>query len=362
MTKALWQSGVYGKVDEVVIAEVRRCLDLLPPGDSAERCRAMMALATELYYASTAQEREALCEQALAMARRLDDPRLLLDTLLAMPLGVWSPATAELRRDLTAEAADLARALDDGVGLATALALRATAVSEAGRVHELHPLISEAREQAEKERQLFAQLFLDGLEIPWRAMRGEFDDVRRLTAHMVAMHERTGVPQTGDALVGAFLMDLLWSDQNEALLSMTDDVSAVSVMPIEGSVAAILGRAGRLEEAREWLSRPTLVLSAEWWFSLLSLSMTAEAALRASLPDLAAVVYERLAPYAGRPAAGGSGTIAGVVDFFLAEAALATGERDLATRHADDAERLCAEWEIPLAASWFARVREEFSF
>ena len=49
----------------------------------------------------------------------------------------------------------------------------------------------------------------------------------------------------------------------------------------------------------------------------------------------------------------------GPVDSFLAMAAHATGEQDLATRHADEAARLCAEWEIPLAASWFAGVREK---
>ncbi len=43
-------------------------------------------------------------------------------------------------------------------------------------------------------------------------------------------------------------------------------------------------------------------------------------------------------------------------------AAVATGEQDLATRHADDAARLCEEWDVPLAASWFDGVREKFAF
>jgi hypothetical protein len=322
----------------------------------------MMALALELYYATTRQERAALCEQSLAMARRLGDQQLLLDILLAMPLGIWSPATADLRYELTDEAVALAREIGDGVGLATALALRATATSESGRIAELFTALAEAREQAEKERQLFAQLFLDGLEIPWRAMRDEFDAVHTLTAHMVTMHERTGVPQTGDALVGAFLMDLMWSEQNDTLVTIADQVGGVQVMPVDGPLAAILGRAGRLEEARERLSRPDLELSADWWFSLLSLPLTAEAAMRTGMTDLAALAYERLVPFAGLPAAGGSGTVAGVVDFYLAMAAHATGERDLAVRHADEAIRVCTEWEIPLAAAWFTRVRDQFGF
>ena len=126
----------------------------------------------------------------------------------------------------------------------------------------------------------------------------------------------------------------------------------------------MLARGGRLDEAREQLD--TLrrrSCRADWWFSLLTLSMAAEAAMRTGCPEVAATAYEAAGAVrrAARPPAA-PGTVVGVVDHFLAMAAHATGERDLATRHADDAVRLCAEWEIPLAASWFARVREELGF
>ncbi len=65
VTKALWQSGSFGQVDQRVVDTIRRCLAALPERDSEVRCRAMIALATEIYYDSSAQEREALCEQAL---------------------------------------------------------------------------------------------------------------------------------------------------------------------------------------------------------------------------------------------------------------------------------------------------------
>ncbi len=362
VTKALWQSGSFGQIDDVVVATIRRCLAGLPAGDSEVRCLAMTALAIEIYYDSSVREREALCEQALAMARRLGDDRVLLDTLLAVPLGTWSPASADQRHTLTGEAVELARRLGDGVALTTALALNATAASESGRIAGLLDLVEAGRVQATRERQLFAQMFLDGLEVPWRAMRGEREQMQAVLADMVAMAERIGVPQAGDALLGAFLMDLLWGDRAEELVALTDQVAQVKVLPVQASLALMLARGGRLEEARESLRRCAPELSPDWWFSLLTLSMGAEAALRAGVPEVAAVAYERLSPYAGRPAAGGSGTIVGLVDHFLAIAAHATGERELATRHADDAVRLCAEWELTLAASWFAQVREEFGF
>ncbi len=360
--KSLWQTGAYGQVDEVVASTLRRLLERLPPGDSEARCRVMIGLANEIYYTSSAREREALCDEALAMARRLDDDAVLLHILLAVPLGLWSPASAERRFRLTSEAADIARDLGDQASLATALALQASAASESGRVSEMYPLIDEAREVATKERLLFAQLFLDGLEIAWRAMRDEFPVMQELTAHMLSIHERIGVPQSGDALVGALLMDLLWRGTPEELLAMRDQIESVEVMPIHASMAAVLGRAGRAEEARERLLASELDLSPDWWFSTMVLSMAAEASMYGGVPDVAATAYDRLLPFAGTPAASGSGTVIGPVDGFLAMAAYTTGERELATRHADECARLCAEWEIPLAASWFAQVREKVGF
>ena len=193
-------------------------------------------------------------------------------------------------------------------------------------------------------------------------MRDEFDRVHELTTHMVSIHERIGVPQSGDALVGAFLMDMLWRGRTEDLLSMTGQLEGVTVIPIHAPIAAVLGRAGRLDEAREWLLSPDLDLSPDWWFSTMTISMAAEAAMYVAAPDVAATAYDRLLRFSGMPACSGSGTVIGPVDAFLAMAAQATGQRDLATRHADEAVRLCTEWEIPLALSWFTRIREDYSF
>jgi hypothetical protein len=91
-------------------------------------------------------------------------------------------------------------------------------------------------------------------------------------------------------------------------------------------------------------------------------AMAAETSMYLRLPELASTTYALLVPLKGRPASAGSGTALGPVDAFLAMAAEATGERDLATRHAQDASRLCEEWRIPLAAEWFARIRSNYGF
>jgi hypothetical protein len=37
---------------------------------------------------------------------------------------------------------------------------------------------------------------------------------------------------------------------------------------------------------------------------------------------------------------------------------VATGEREVARRHADDAERLCETWKVPLVARWLHDQRD----
>ena len=48
---ALWQSAPYGEVHEEVVAALRDSLAGLPPGDDQLRCRVLLSLANELYYA-----------------------------------------------------------------------------------------------------------------------------------------------------------------------------------------------------------------------------------------------------------------------------------------------------------------------
>jgi DNA-binding SARP family transcriptional activator len=361
-TNALWQPGGFGDIDDEVIAMLRSVLDRLPPGDSPMRCRAMVSIASETFYASTRQERWALCEEAIAMARRLHDPKLLLWALLTSVLPIWRPASAFQRVQMTEVAMALARQLGDGIALSTAMVQHATARSELGRVDGLLDLVSRAREQAQEQRHLFAHLVLDGLEISWRAMRGELDLVDVLLGDMAALHERLEVEQSGDALIGAVLMKMIWGGQMEVLVEQMGELEGVTVIPPEAAVAAMLCRVGRVDDAREYLEDKTIELTGDWWFSSMVSAMAAEAAAYTGRTDIAAGAYASLSPMHGQPACAGSGSCVGPVDAFLAMAAWATGERDLATRHADDAARLCEEWEVPLAAQWFAGVRETFGF
>ena len=118
---------------------------------------------------------------------------------------------------------------------------------------------------------------------------------------------------------------------------------------MSANVLIVLLRAGRRGEAEARYARDGLTLGPESWFSLISDSMAAEVAAEFGDRELAMQVYGRRRPYAGRPASAAASNAVWPVDWFLAVAAAAAGEKAVAAGHADDALNLCAQWGIERA-------------
>ncbi|WP_028644509.1 BTAD domain-containing putative transcriptional regulator [Nocardioides sp. URHA0020] len=364
-TGSLWTPAA-GVVDDVLVSALRRALDGLPDGDDPRRCRVMLALASEIYYSASSLEREALADEAVAMARRLGDRGLVVDACLRATIAIWRPATAPLRLELTSAAAEVARELDDHVALASALALRAVAAGELGEVEILAECLVAGRAEADRVRHLYAYLLLDSLDTAWAAMRGRFDEVERHVAHLFSVGDMVSIVGNQESLAGALMMQAIWQGQDAAVLDGLVALAEDTFLPLATSRAAMLCRVSRLDEAREHLlthrDDVTEALTADTWFTTLAVSMAAEAACHLGDRELAATAYEWLAPYTGRPAGAGSGTYMGPVDMFLAMAAHAVGDDDLAARHADDALECCRHWEATRAEEWVLREREHFGF
>jgi hypothetical protein len=132
--------------------------------------------------------------------------------------------------------------------------------------------------------------------------------------------------------------------------------------PFAASIAVYLWRAGERDKARAVYAERGAPLDHDNDISLLAWAHAAELALHLGEPALAAGAYARLAPLAGLNTCAGSSLALGPVDTYLALAAAATGERDLAARHADDALALAAAWDLPLVGSWLRGLRGEHGF
>ena len=82
-------------VDDDLVAVLEEALRGLPPDGSALRARLLVRLAVALYYSDAAQRREDLVQEALGIARGLDDPPTLAYVLDQGQIATNGPDTAE---------------------------------------------------------------------------------------------------------------------------------------------------------------------------------------------------------------------------------------------------------------------------
>ncbi|WP_343905365.1 BTAD domain-containing putative transcriptional regulator [Nocardioides aquiterrae] len=357
----LWRSGPPGAVNEDVVAALRGSLDRLPTADSDLRCRTMLALANELYDTVSWEERRALCDEGLAMARRLGDPLLLMFACQVCFVALWTAETAVERVELVREAQELARTTRSERAFVVCATLHAAVLSEVGRVDEMWAAIAEARAAAQEQRIAFGELVLGGLEIPWHAMAGRFDECERLLAEIHDLGSRLSHHNVDESVAASMLAICLWQGRPGEMVPVLEAFDETPY-PFGASIAVYLWRAGEPDKAREVYAERGAPLDHDNDISLLAWAHAAELALYLGEPALAAGAYARLAPLAGLNTCAGSSLALGPVDTYLALAAAATGERDLAAKHADDALALADAWGVPQLASWLRDLRAEHGF
>lgn len=359
---ALWQASHHGQVNEVVVAALREALAALPPEPSAVRCRVLAALASEQYYTAPFAERAELIAQARAMAEELADPGLAVDVAQVGVPALWKTDTAAERATWAGESARLARELGRDRDVVISATLQAIALGESGRPLQMREVIAQARVEADRLRLAYAQLVLEGLEIPWLAMAGRFEECGALLERMRGIERTVSLPQSDVAILGAELVLAVWSghaaDVVEGLVMMEE----TDPLPLTPVTAALLCRAGRVDDARDHLRRYAVDLDHDDWFSMLAWCNAAEAALYVGDRALAADALARITPFAGFSCSAGSGNASGPVDHYLACAHAALGDLAAAREHADRAEELCEQWQIPLAAQRLRDQRDQFGF
>ena len=118
MARAALEYGaqlIYARVDVELIALLEEALERLDPADSALRARVMARLAAAQQPAEDPEGPMELAREAIEMARRLDDPETLLDTLRNGGSAMVDLGDLEERIALDREHAVLAEELDNPV-------------------------------------------------------------------------------------------------------------------------------------------------------------------------------------------------------------------------------------------------------
>jgi tetratricopeptide (TPR) repeat protein len=347
-----------GVVDDERLHALEDALVAVGDDDSAQRAVLLATLAAELAFSPTDRERRiGLSDQALALARRLDDPAALSRVLSLRFVTLWMPETLAERLANSDENVVAARRTGDPVAEFHAVHWRAAAFVEAGR-------LSDAQRDVEHEAALSERLGQPTMR--WLATydRANLEIIAgRLAEAEQHAHEALQIATLSaqpDAL-SFFTSQLTNVRYEQGRLAELQPLIAQVVadnpgIPAFRAVLALACCEGDLDdEARRLLAHETSTAFSELppdvtW--LPGLAIYAEVA--AHLQDAAAgeVLYELLAPWAGQVVYSGISAW-GSVDHHLGAVAAVIGHYAEAEEHLRQAADLNVALRAPI---WVART------
>ncbi|WP_188111116.1 AfsR/SARP family transcriptional regulator [Nocardioides antri] len=361
-TDALWPARAYGESNDAVISVMRSALTVLPR-DSEVRCRLLLALAAEAYYATSPDELDELCEEAIAIARSVGDGTLLTDALMGSAVATFRRSNAERRRLWCEEALVHATRAGDQRTRTNLRALLAPVRCELGDIAGLDDEMADVIREAHEQKLYFVEMVTLNLVHCWATMRGDEAAIADSFARLTQVFELVSTSHKVDTVRGAAFYEPLWNPS--APPPADDEVGsfmAESRIPVGPAATVLALRHGQPEFARLAFDTYGVDLDTDNWFSPFIWALGAEIGLGLGEPDLAAAAYARLAPYRGTCVISGTSPAHGPVDAYLALAAAATGETRLAAEHADHALELTGAWRIPRVEKWLLGLRDRHGF
>lgn len=338
-------------VDADAVARLEEALERVE--DGALRSRVQARLAVELYYATDRTRSEALSADAVATARGVRNASALASALGARHVALWRPDRVEERLAVAGEMIVAARDAADRHAELQGHNWRVADLFELGDMTAWHEETARHARLAEELHLLVFQWYTPLWAAVEAMLAGRYDDVERLSAEAGQAGLRAG-DRNAELFAGMvrFCAQLEREAFEEIDVEFLEGKIASSAVgtAYRSSYAWILAGRGETERAREEL-HATMALPHAFDANWLSLQAEcAETIILIEDPTHAASIYERLAPYAGRPATAGRGISSyGAIDRLLGGLAALLGRGDDAIRHLEDAIRIndalgCTVW------------------
>jgi tetratricopeptide (TPR) repeat protein len=335
-----------GMVDDDLVAVLEEALHGLPPDGSALRARLLVRLAVALYYSDQAQRREDLVQEALSIARGLDDPPTLAYVLDQGHIATNGPDTTERGLAWAQELFALADAAGDPELSVRARSWQIDLLLELDDLSGADMAIEALDRIATDSRDPRARAYIP-LHRARRAMiAGQLDDTE------VLIHEGIQLgwslqDSTVPILAGA---QLFWLRMGQGRLREIEDAvrqfaDQLPAMPAwRVALATLYMHTGRPAEARREYDRlaqsdfATIPRDNVW---SISIAMLAELSETFRDAERSILLEELLAPLDGRNVVTPTGIFAGPVRRYLALTAAARGDQDAALARLVEARVAC---------------------
>jgi hypothetical protein len=182
----------YGVIDDDAISLLQEALDLLPAQDGALRARVSARLGQRLDPVSDQHRREALVDEAVAMARRLGEDRALVSLLAAAALVNWPPGRDAVRRDAAEEVLARAQRGSDLAAVFWARRTRFRDALQAGRIDLADAELAQLAQLSAESRRTYYRWYLLVLQAARATFAGRLADGERLAEEAVELNRRHG--------------------------------------------------------------------------------------------------------------------------------------------------------------------------
>ncbi|MCD2192111.1 AAA family ATPase [Actinomycetospora endophytica] len=354
--------SVFGITDRERVAVLEAAVDAVGPTDSPTRARLLAVLALELFHTGDRARRLFLSDAALAIARRLGDPEVLADVLVARPFAIGGPDTLATRLSETGELVELARRLGDPVAVHRAWWTRFRVAVEVGDA-------AEADRCLDAEEELLAEVgqptleWMTGLQRVARALRRGDPEAEVLLERVAAAGRATGQPDA--RLYHAIQLFQLRRDQGrvaDAEEVVRQVVAGSPELPsIHAALAVLCAESGRPDEAGalvEALAPPDLGDLTVEASTMVTWVLCADVAVHLGDRRRAEQLARVLAPYPEQIAVWAVGLGVGSVASRLGRLAGLLGDAGLARAHR---ERALEIEERAQAPTWIARTRADWA-
>jgi len=329
-----------GRLDEAIVALLEESLEAVGPDDSIIRVELLSGLAQEQIWRDPQGEAAPLTREAVAIARRLGDPRTLASVLAReMFLMVATPEAVRQRLASADELLELAEQAGDRELAVRGHAYRLMALLDfgdaAGADVELDTY-SRLAEDLRMPQHLWHVPLLRGMRV---SMDGRFDDAERLAEEARRGGERAQEPLS--AQLYALQLAVLRRHQGRmeemvpAVREMAERYPAIRAWRL--ALVSFLAETGSLDETRAEFERlaahdfEDIPLDPQW---LTAMTRIADACAHLGDADRAAILYEKLLPFAELAVvAGRAAALNGPVSLYLGRLALTMSRPDDAVRH-----------------------------
>jgi len=334
-----------GRGDPHLLPLLEEAVKTVPSEDSALRARLLARLAggpLALQGDASMARRRALSAEAVQIARRVGDAAVLSWTLDGRKVAIWAPDTLEEQWEIMDEMQELAERAGDPEQIVDARICRLIKLVERSELDRFEAEYVAAARVADELGQP-GQRWLVAVHQPMYALlTGRLADAQQLTEHAFELGRNSApwnarMARLRQRVVLCGLEGRLEDVEEELRAAATEEVLYPSVTAALASLYADIGDRGRCREAFESLAGQAfagIAFDDVWTYTMGTL---AHACHFLEDRERAAVLYERLEPWAHR-------NLVAPIEASLGSAAWPLG-------------RLAATLgEVEVAAGWFERA------